>query len=274
MKIRLIIFILFSALLSQGEYQVLTAPKNIFQLSTHGGGSLLEHSNKNYTFSLIQYPADIKMYNFTIKNYTISVLDYGIFEDRLHDILYKTFSAQETLIQYTYNYEVRNLQFKILLGLYYSHIYSHSAFGLNNSVGLNIFLKKINSSMEFSIENIGYMLKHYTAYNTPTPLKYRFAFNKIFESFILGYNLLYSKNNQDYQHIFYLEFLISDKVKLRLSNTDYVKDLFVEDNDYNFLSGLGMGISVDLRPISIDIGYMNLGISGVAYGVSLHFIGN
>ena len=31
-----------------------------------------------------------------------------------HDILYKTFSAQETLVQYTYNYEVRNLQFKII----------------------------------------------------------------------------------------------------------------------------------------------------------------
>ena len=35
-----------------------------------------------------------------------------------------------------------------------------------------------------------------------------------------------------------------------------------------------MGISVDLKPISIDIGYMNLGISGVAYGVSLYFMGN
>ena len=274
MKIRLIIFILFSALLSQGEYQVLTMPKNIFQLSTHGGGSLLEHSNKNYTFSLIQYPADIKMYNFTIKNYTISVLDYGIFEDRLHDILYKTFSAQETLVQYTYNYEVRNLQFKILLGLYYSHIYSYSAFGLNNSVGLNIFLKKINSSTEISIENIGYMLKHYTAYDISPPLKYRFSFNKNFQFLIFGYNLLYSKNDRDYQHIFYLEFLMSDRVQFRLSNTDYIKDLFVENNDYKFLSGLGMGISIDLKPVSIDIGYMNLGISGVAYGVSIHFMRN
>ena len=135
-------------------------------------------------------------------------------------------------------------------------------------------MRWIYEYLEVSIENIGYILKHYTVYNTPLPLKYRFAFNKNFESFILGYNLLYSKNNQDYQHIFYLEFLMSDKVKLRLSNTDYVKDLFVEDNDYNFLSGLGMGISVDLKPISIDIGYMNLGIAGVAYGVSLRFMNN
>ena len=274
MKNKIIIFILFTVLLSQGEYQVLTTPRDIFELSTNRSSASLNYNNDNYTFSLIQYPADIKMYNFKIKDYSISILDYGIFEDRLHDILYKTFSAQEMLIQYAYNYEIRNLEFKILTGLYYSYIYNYNAFGINNSVGLNISLKKINSSTELWIENISYMLKHYTAYNTPAPLKYRFAFNKNFESFILGYNVLYSKNNQDYQHIFYLDFLMSDKIKLRLSNTDYVKDLFVEDNDYNFLSGLGMGISVDLKPISIDIGYMNLGIAGVAYGVSLHFMGN
>jgi len=274
MKIKLITFILFSALLSQGEYQVLTTPKNIFELSTNCSASSLYYNNGNYAFSIIQYPADIKMYNFKIKNYTLSVLDYGIFEDRLHDILYKTFSAQEMLIQYTGNYDIRNLQFKILMGLYYSHIYNYSAFGINNSIGLNILLTKIKSSTEFSIENIGYMLKHYTAYDLPAPLKFRFSFKKFFESFVLEYNLLYSKNNKDYQHILYLEFLMSDKVKLRLSNTDYIKDLFIEDNDYNFLSGLGMGISINLKPISIDIGYMNLGVSGIAYGVSLYFMGN
>ena len=273
MKIKIIIFIFFSFLLSQAEYQVLTTSKNIFELSTNRSSPYL-HNSTNYAFSLIQYPADIKMYNFKIKNYSISILDYGIFEDRLHDVLYKTFSAQEMLIEYSYNYDIRNLKFKILTGLYYSNIYNYSALGINNSFGLNVSLKKINSLLELSIENIGYMLKHYTAYNTATPLKYRFAFNKNFDSFILGYNLLYSKNNYEYQHILYLELLISDKVKLRLSNTDYLRDLFIEDNDYNFLSGLGMGIGLDLKPISIDIGYVNLGISGVAYGVSLHFMGN
>ena len=273
MKIRIITFIFFSFLLSQAEYQVLTTPKNIFELSTNRSSPYF-NNNTNYAFSLIQYPADIKMYNFKIKNYSISVLDYGIFEDRLYDVLYKTFSAQEMLIEYAYNHHIRNLQFKLLTGLYYSHIYNYSALGINNSFSLNISLIKINSLLELSVENIGYMLKHYTAYNMAAPLKYRFAFNKNFDSFTLGYNLLYSKNNHEYQHILYLELLISDKVKLRLSNTDYLRDLFVEDNDYNFLSGLGMGISLDLEPVSIDIGYMNLGISGVAYGVSLYFMGN
>ena len=273
MKIKAIIFIFLSFLLAQAEYQVLTTPKNLFELSTNRSSPHLNNST-NYTFSLIQYPADIKMYNFKIKNYSISILDYGIFEDRLHDMLYKTFSAQEMLIEYSYNYNVRSLQFKILTGLYYSHIYNYSALGINNSFSLNISLNRINSLLELSIENISYMLKHYTAYNTVAPLKYRFGFNKNFDSLVLGYNLLYSKKNQDYQHILYLELLISEKIKLRLSNTDYLKDLFVEDNNYNFLSGLGMGVGLDLKDISIDIGYMNLGISGVAYGVSLHFMGN
>ena len=273
MKIRIIILIFFSFLFSQAEYQILTTPKNIFELSTHKSSSYL-HNNANYSFSLIQYPADIKMYNFRIKNYSISVLDYGIFEDRLYDILYKTFTAQEILIEHFYNHEIENLKFKIITGLYYSRIYDYSALGINNSLSINFILNKINSSLELSIENIGYMLKQYTAYNTKVPLKYRFMFNKNFDFFIMGYNFLYSKNNQDYQHILYLELLLSDKVKLRLSNTDYLKDLFIEDNDYNFLSGLGMGLSLNIKPISIDIGYMNLGISGAAYGVSLHFIGN
>ena len=179
MKIKIIIFIFFSFLLSQAEYQVLTTSKNIFELSTNRNSPYL-HNSTNYAFSLIQYPADIKMYNFKIKNYSISVLDYGIFEDRLHDVLYKTFSAQEMLIEHSYDYDIRKLQFKILTGLYYSHIYNYSAFGINNSVSLNILLTKINSSMKLSIENIGYMLKHYTAYNTSVPLKLRFALNKSF----------------------------------------------------------------------------------------------
>jgi len=274
MKIRLLIFILFNVLLSQGEYQVLTTPKNIFQLSTNSGGSIVNHNNDNYTFSLIQYPVDIKMYNFRIKNYSISVLDYGIFEDRLYDVLYKTFSAEEILIQYAYNHDVRHLNFTILTGLYYSHIYNYRALGINNSVGLNISLKKINSSMGLAIENIGYMLKHYTAYNISQPLRYRLSFNKNFQSLIFGYNLLYSKNDKNYQHIVYLEFVMSDRIQLRVSNTNYIRDLFLEDNDYNFLSGLGMGISIDLKPVAIDIGYMNLGISGVAYGVSIQFLHN
>ena len=103
MKIKAIIFIFLSFLLAQAEYQVLTTPKNLFELSTNRSSPYLNNST-NYTFSLIQYPADIKMYNFKIKNYSISILDYGIFEDRLHDMLYKTFSAQEMLIEYSYNY--------------------------------------------------------------------------------------------------------------------------------------------------------------------------
>ena len=170
MKIKVIILIFFSILLSQAEYQIITSPKNIFQLSSNGGFSSFKHFNnannpatlkiynKQYGFSFIQYPADISMYNFTIKNYSISVLDYGIFEDRLHDILYKTFSAQEIMLQYFYNYDIRNLQFGISTGLYHSHIYNYNAFGLVSSIGLNIYFKKINSSLALSIENFGYPL--------------------------------------------------------------------------------------------------------------------
>ena len=141
-------------------------------------------------------------------------------------------------------------------------IYNYSALGINNSFALNISLMKINSLLELSVENIGYMLKDYTAYNIPPPLKYRFGFNKNFESLVLGYNLLYSKNDQKNQHIFWLELLMSDRVQIRLSNSDYFKDLVINENNYRFLSGLAMGVSVNLEELAFDIGIMNLGISG------------
>ena len=90
----------------------------------------------------------------------------------------------------------------------------------------------------------------------------------------MGYDILYSKKYKNFQHIFCMQFFISDKIKFRISNTNYIVDLLVDDNDYNFLSGLAMGMSLNIKPISFDVGFINLGIAGIAYGASINFINN
>lgn len=283
-KNKIILFLLINILFSQAEYQILTIPKNTFQLSANGGlaaivntynymnPSTLNIQNNHIGFSLIRYPADINIYNFNLRNYSLSILDYGSLQDKLHDVVNKTFSAQEVMFQYFYNYDVRNLKLGISAGAFYSHIHHYNSFGISSSIGISAYYKKIKSSIGLSIENLGYVLKSFTTYNNPIPLVYRFSFHKRLSSFLIGYDAKYLKESDDIQHILCLEFMASEKINFRISNSSYLADLLVDENDYNFLSGLGMGINIKLKGIALDIGFMNLGIAGAAYGMSLSFL--
>ena len=197
----------------------------------------LDIINDNYSFSLIRYPANIMMYNFSINKYSISYLDYGIFEDKLHDIVNQRFSAHEVMIQYNHNSKIRNNTIGFSLGLFHSNIYIYNAFGLSGSIGFNSFYKLINSSLALSIENIGYILKSYTTHDIPIPIKYRFSFNKNLKSFTIGYDLLYSKYINRFEHIICFQFIPHDKVKIRFSNTSNSEDLLIDDNS-NFFTNI------------------------------------
>jgi len=283
---KIITFILISFLFSQSEYQILTVPKTIFQLSSNNGFSskiaLNNSSNpsslsikKNiYGFSLIQYPADISMYHLSIKNYRLSILDYGTLIDQIHNTVNHEFSANEVLLEYYYNYNIRNLRFGLSLGTFYSNIDTYNSFGLTSSLGLNSYYKYIDSQIGISIENLGYILKSYTEYNSKIPLQYRFSYMKNLPSSIIAYDIIFLKNNQHIKHILCLQFNVNEKIKLKISNSNYLKDMIVDNNDFNFASGLGIGITTQLESIIFDIGLLNLGISGWCYGLSINFIKN
>ena len=281
---RIIIFLLFSSLFSQSEYQILTAPKNIFQLSSNNGmsskidldnymnPSSLEIKKYIYGFSLIKYPADITMYHLTAKNYSLSILDYGILKDQIHNIVNYEFSAQEILLQYFYNYSVRNLRFGFSIGGFYSNIDTYNSFGITTNLGLNSYYKLIDSSIGVSIDNLGYILKSYTAYNLKIPLQYRLSFTKHLYSSLISYDLILLHNTNHIKQVLCFQFKIKDKIKLKISNSNYLKEMIIDNNDYKFLSGIGLGINAKLKSIIFDIGFMNLGISGWGYGMSINFI--
>jgi len=284
-KNKIIILTFINLLFCQGEYQILTTPKNVFQLSTNGGLSsesnpynnnppTLHTSNDGYTFNLIHYPSDIMMYNFSKNRYSISFLDYGLFEDQIHDTMYKTFSSYEVMIEYNYNKKIRNHTLGLSTGLFHSNIYTYNSLGLSNSIGLNSFYQKFNLSLGVSVENFGYILKSYTTYNQKLPLKYRVSISKKTINLTLGYDVLYSKRTDDFQHIVCLKFIPSDKINIRLSNTSNYKDLWLDDNVYDFISGLGMGVDIRLKNIFINVGFLNLGVAGTVYGTSIIFLKN
>jgi len=286
LKNKIIILVFINSFFCQGEYQILTTPKNAFQLSTNGGLSSLvstyNYSNpatfnitsNEYIFNLIHYPSDIMVYNFSKNRYSISFLDYGFFEDQIQDIIYQSFSAYEVMIQYNYTKKVRNHTFGFSVGLFQSNIYNYNSLGMSNSIGMNSFYKELNLSLGFSVENLGYILKSYTAYNQKLPLKYRLGINTEIKKLVIGYDILYLKYTNELQHIICLQFMPNENMTIRLSNTSNYKDLWLEDNPYNFISGLGIGLDISLKNIEINIGLLNLGIAGTVYGTSINFLRN
>ena len=98
--------------------------------------------------------------------------------------------------------------------------------------------------------------------------------NKNLKSFTIGYDLLYSKYINRFEHIICFQFIPHDKVKIRFSNTSNSEDLLIDDNSYNFISGLAMGIDLKLKNISLNMGVLNLGAAGFAYGASINFLSN
>ena len=116
MKILINFIVLCSLIIGQAEYQILTLPKNLFQLSTNGGLSSIPNQNNyfnpatyknkknNYGFSLIQYPSDIMMLNLNTNKFSLSILDYGEFIDQEYDTIHKKFTSNEVLLQYFYKH--------------------------------------------------------------------------------------------------------------------------------------------------------------------------
>ena len=283
MKILINFIVLCSLIIGQAEYQILTLPKNLFQLSTNGGLSSIPNQNNyfnpatyknkknNYGFSLIQYPSDIMMLNLNTNKFSLSILDYGNFIDQEYDTVHKKFTSNEVLLQYFYKHTIKKVNIGISIGGFYSKIYTYNSYGLTSSIGINSYYKKINTYLGLSIENFGNVLKPYISYRTPMPVKYRLSINHNINTLLLGYDILYSKNSDQLQYILCLRFKISKKINLIISNSSYSADLNIEEDELSIFSGFSSGLNINLNSISLDLGFKNIGIAGFVYGMSLNF---
>ena len=69
-----------------------------------------------------------------MNKYYLSFLDYGLFEDRINDTLYKTFSAYEITGQFFIEQKIRNNIIKFKFGFLNSKIYNYSGLAQTNSI--------------------------------------------------------------------------------------------------------------------------------------------
>ena len=280
--INLLLLVLFySSILSQSEYQIINLPDNLFQLSSNNGFSALTNYNstsnpgalvtkKNQSYSFINYPAGIKFFNFRIKNISISILNYGNFEDKIDNVINKSFDANELLFKYYYNKKLKNnVRIGFSIGTYYSQIYKYNAYGIIASIGVNKTFPKINLGLGFSIENLGSILKNYTVAEVTLPSIYSINLCYKFKNILLGYKFIeYFKNNHN-EHVISVQFRINKAIFLQVGTSSYRKKLTI-NNNYKYLYGMSCGIGFNVNNFEINLGIKNLGISGSAFGISIN----
>ena len=277
----LFIVLFYSIAWSQSEYQILNLPENLFQLSSNNGFSSLTNyhstsnpaalkTNKNQSYNFINYPAGIKFFNFRINNVSISILNYGDFEDKVDDIVNKRFDANELLAKYYYNKKLsNNFRIGFSLGAYYSQIYQYDAYGIMTSIGFNKIFQKINLSLGFSIENLGSILKNYTNTEVSLPSNYSFNLCYKFKNISLGYKFIDYLNDNYNEHVLSGQFKINQTVFLQIATSSNRKNLVI-DNNYKYLYGMSCGIGFNINNFEINLGIKNLGISGSAFGISIN----
>ena len=111
-RYKLILLCFGSILCGQAEYQLLTIPNTAFSLSMHNGfGAISKNTNynKKYNFSYLQFPSQINLLNLKYKKIHFIILDYGILEDKVDNLVNNRFHSFEGLINYNYNKNIFQL---------------------------------------------------------------------------------------------------------------------------------------------------------------------
>ena len=275
-----IFYILFviNILFTQTEYQILSLPHNAFRLSTNNGSHNLNsiyserfNYDSTYSFSSITYPENITLYNSHIKNVSLSILDYGQFENKIDDIVLNIFHAYEISLIYNKHKNINELtKYGLSIGGVYSSIHNYHSAGIFSTMALKRKIK--NAEIGVSIENAGLVLKPYTDYKMNLPLQYRLSLLYFINQIQASYDIIYSKYQNELQHIINLSLPVSNNISLILGNTSNSNTLSIENYDFNFLSGLSCGLNLNLNKINLDIGIKNLGPAGLVFGLTLNFL--
>jgi len=271
--------IICSLLYSQAEYQILNIPKNSIELSSNQGlynlNLLYKHkqvvSNLNYNFSLLNYPGSIKLYNSIFNNQlSVSILDYGTFEDKINNNINQTFHAYEILAQYYNNINISKIGLLgYSVGGLYSQIESYKSVAIIGNIGLKKSYNNFSSSL--SIENFGLIIKSYTSFKENLPLRFRLGILYEFNLIHLSYNGVLSNQDNEWQHILSAQVPINKNIIIIFGNSNYRQSLNIDNYDYNLLSGFSMGTIIKLDKLNLDFGIMNLGPAGTIFGITLNF---
>ena len=182
-----------------------------------------------------------------------------------------TFYAYEISLIYNKHKIINeSIKYGLSIGGIYSSIHNYHSAGIFSTIALKQKLK--NAEIGLSIENVGLVLKPYTDYKMNLPLQYRLSLLYFINQIQTSYDIIYSKYQNELQHIVNISLPVSSNISLILGNTSNSNTLSIENYDFNFLSGISCGLNLNLNKINLDIGMKNLGPAGLVFGLTLNFL--
>ena len=267
---------IINILIAQGQYQIIQLPNNTLDLISNQSTLIINNANikkvnSNFSTTLISYPANINFCNFQMKQFSISVLNYGVLEDQVNNDVLKTFSANEYYLQYLINKKINNnINLYYSIGTAYSQIYNYHSLLVASSLKIKKYFPKYKFHISAGINNAGFIIKEYRQANTKLPIEYQLGIGYYFQNISIGYDLIYHYQDNHITDIICLKINIINNINLILSNTNHLKKLSSE-NDLNYLLGFSGGIDFVVNNTNINMGFLNLGPAGMSSAITINY---
>jgi len=272
----LYIISIINILIAQGQYQIIQLPNNALDLISNQSTLIINNTNvakvnSNFSTTLISYPANINFCNFQMKQFSISVLNYGVLKDQVNNDVFKTFSANEYYLQYFINKKINNnINLYYSIGTAYSQIYNYNSLLVASSLKIKKYFSKYKFHISAGINNAGFIIKEYRQANTKLPMEYQLGIGYYFKNISIGYDLIYHYQDNHITDIICLKINIINNINLILSNTNHLKKLSSE-NDLNYLSGFSGGVDFVINNTNINMGFFNLGPAGMSSAITINY---
>lgn len=278
---KFIIILIFTFIFSHYGYQSILLPNSTYELVSGQSNYFTSNEilfksklSKNISSTLFLLPEDIQIAAFFYRNnflgvhnqYKIKIIDYGNFNDSESGYI---FSAKDILLQYNL-IKTLNQKFYFSLGTnyFYSNIdnYNSSAIFFNASI-----LYKIEKILfNYNINNIGFILDKYTAFNESLPFNYSISISYLpkYLKSSLGFNFQ-KFENLDLTNITG-EIYLYDYFSILIGYSSIAQSLYTKDNfEKDFFTGLSTGLNFSYKDLVLNFGIKNLGSAGLIQSISL-----
>ena len=270
--IKFLLSILFSCILSQGNYQILSCSSNFNDMLKVES----QNQNKNYALFNASLPADINIfsgyinYNELFKkqlDYNLRLgyksIDYGTLEDSQTN---NQFKAHESAIEINLMKEeiLEDTDLEITFGYLKSKIETYNSEAIYTNLKWILPLRS-HDLLVFKLENFGSVIEHYTSSKIRLPktvgLSYALSNTLPFDIFI-GYENRMDLNDKTLHVTAILN--VIENVKLYISSDSNRKELFYGDYVQELFAGLRFGLDYSNELNNFGFGLQNLGPAGNA----------
>jgi len=274
----IIFIILINSIFSNVNFEILNLPIDIYSQNSNNGIlneiQNLYNANLNYKTNFIKYPDNVILYNLSKdEKINVSILDYGVLENKINDEIINSFRAFESLIQCNFLKKYKKINIKFSPSMVYGKIDTWYSWALFTD--LSLFTKTLNSDiyLQASINKIGTIINSYSNNNEYLPVSYQLgiAKEKNHKNLYWGIDIIYDQGFNETIFSLSIKKIINERVTL-LSNINSNRDKLSNDNLYNnIFSGFSSGIILKEKNFNVGIGLSSLGQAGYVYCISFEF---